>query len=323
MAHSNKDAIYEATNWFVELTSGEATDADRKEWERWLNASPENRQAWEQVEAVTNCFMGLDSKTSIAVLNRPIDTRHIKSHERRQVIKTLSILVAAGTVGWYGYQQKPWQVLLADYSTAVGEIKHVTLDDNTQLVLNTNTKLSVHYDEQVRNVRLLQGEVYVETAEDPNPSYRPFILTTEHGTVTALGTKFSTRIIHDRSCVNVYQDAVEVRPIDGYGDKVVVNKGEAVKFTAALFQQKMLFDASSLGWTTGTLVVDKMRLSEFIDELSRYKTGVMRCDPRIADLEISGAFPVNNIDGALRSISKTLPVRVESYTRYVTMLKPA
>ena len=34
-------------------------------------------------------------------------------------------------------------------------------------------------------------------------------------------------------------------------------------------------------------------------------------------------FPVKDIDGALRSITKTLPVRVESYTRYVTMLKPA
>ncbi|BDZ72425.1 MULTISPECIES: FecR domain-containing protein [Methylophaga] len=323
MAHSKKDALYEATNWFVELTSGEATDTDRKEWQRWLNASPENRQAWEQVETVTNCFMGLDSKTSIAVLNRPIDTRYIQSQERRQVIKTLSLLIAAGTAGWYGYQQKPWQVLLADYSTAVGEIKQLVLDDGTQLVLNTDTKLSVHYDEQVRNVRLLHGEVYVETAEDPNPTYRPFILTTEHGTIKALGTKFSTRLIHERSCVNVYEHAVEVSPINGYGDKVVVNRGEAVKFTADLFQQKMLFDASILGWTKGFLVVDNMPLKTFVEELSRYRTGMMRCDPAIADLEISGAFPVKDIDGALRSITKTLPVRVESYTRYVTMLKPA
>jgi len=145
-----------------------------------------------------------------------------------------------------------------------------------------------------------------------------------HGTVTALGTHFSTRIYKNRSCVNVFEDAVEVRPIDGLGDKVVVNAGEEVKFTSMLFQQKMLFDMSAAdAWTKGFIIVDNMRLAKVIDELSRYRHGIVRCDPAIADLEISGAFPITDVDAALLSIAKTLSIRIESFTPFLVMLKPA
>ena len=323
MARSNRDAIYEATNWFVELTSGEATDADRKEWQRWLNASPENRQVWEQVEAVTNCFMGLDSKTSITVLNRPIDTKDIKSQERRQFIKTLSLMLTAGTAGWYGYKQKPWYLLMSDYSTAVGEIKHLTLEDGSLLVLNTDTKVAIDFSDQARTIRLLQGEIYIETAQEQDRNYRPFSVITDHGTVTALGTKFSTRIKSKHSSVSVYQDAVEVRPCDDLDNNVVVNAGELVTFNTAFSQQKQLIDRASMAWINGFIIADKMSLADFVDHLSRYHSGIIRCDPAVADLTISGAFPVNDVNAALTSTSEVLSIRIEHYTRYIVMIKPA
>ncbi|WP_330111242.1 FecR domain-containing protein [Methylophaga thalassica] len=323
MARSNKDAIYEATNWFVELTSGEATDADRKEWQRWLNASPENRHVWEQVEAVTNCFMGLDSKTSITVLNRPTDTKDIKSQERRQVIKTLSLMLAAGTAGWYGYKQKPWNLLMSDYSTAVGEIKHITLDDGSLVVLNTDTKIAIDFSDRARTIRLLQGEIYIETAQEQDRNYRPFSVVTAHGTVTALGTKFSTRLKSKHSSVSVYQDAVEVRPCDDLDNNVVVNAGELVIFNTAFSQQKKLIDRASMAWINGFIIADKMSLADFVDHLSRYHSGIIRCDPAVADLTISGAFPVNDINAALTSTSEVLSIRIERYTRYFVMIKPA
>ncbi|EGL55364.1 transmembrane sensor, putative [Methylophaga aminisulfidivorans MP] len=323
MARSNKDAIYEATNWFVELTSGEATDADQKQWQRWLNASPENRHAWEQVEAITNCFMGLDSKTSITVLNRPIDTKDIKSQERRQVIKTLSLMLAAGSAGWYGYKQKPWYLLMSDYSTAVGEIKRLTLEDGSLLVLNTDTKVAIDFNDRARTIRLLQGEIYIETAQEQDRNYRPFSVVTDHGTVTALGTKFSTRLKSKHSSVSVYQDAVEVRPCDDLDNNVVVNAGELVTFNTAFSQQKKLIDRASMAWINGFIIADKMSLADFVDHLSRYHSGIIRCDPAVADLTISGAFPVNDINAALTSTSEVLSIRIERYTRYFVMIKPA
>lgn len=323
MANTNTKALHDATNWYVQLTSGSATEQDRQAWKDWLNADPANKLAWQQVEEVTNCFMGLNTKTSIAVLNR----RYVATpaiNGRRQFVKNLGLLFAVSSAGWLTYKEKPWYHFMADYSTAKGEVQKFRLDDGSRLVLNTDTKVSIHFDEQIRSVRLLQGEVYVETAQETNPVYRPFIVQTMHGTVAALGTRFSTRIYKNRSCVNVFEDAVEVRPIDGLGDKVVVNAGEEVKFTSMLFQQKMLFDMSAAdAWTKGFIIVDNMPLAKVIDELSRYRHGVVRCDPAIADLEISGAFPITDVDAALLSIAKTLSIRIESFTPYLVMLKPA
>lgn len=321
MAKLNTKALHDATSWYVQLTSGEATDNDRAQWHAWLNADPEHKFAWQQVEEVTKTFMGLNSKTSIAVLNRSYTPA---SSTRRQVLKNLSLLFAFSSAGWLTYKEKPWYFFMADYTTAKGEVQTFRLDDGTKLVLNTDTKVSVHFDEQVRGVRLLQGEIYIETAKESNPVYRPFIVHTLHGTVTALGTRFSTRIYNNRSCVNVFEDAVEVRPIDGLGDKVVVNAGEEVKFTSMLFQQKMLLDKSAAdAWTKGFIIVDNMPLAKVIEQLSRYRHGIVRCDPAIADLEISGAFPVTDVDAALLSIAKTLSIRIESFTPYLIMLKPA
>lgn len=323
MAHTNTKALHDATNWYVQLTSGTATEQDRQAWKEWLNADPANKLAWQQVEEVTNCFMGLNTKTSMAVLNR----RYVATpaiNGRRQFVKNLGLLLAVSSAGWLTYKEKPWYHFMADYATAKGEVQKFRLDDGTRLVLNTDTKVSIHFDEQVRSVRLLQGEVYVETAQETNPVYRPFIVQTMHGTVAALGTRFSTRIYKNRSCVNVFEDAVEVRPIDGLGDKVVVNAGEEVKFTSMLFQQKMLFDvAAADAWTKGFIIVDNMPLAKVIDELSRYRHGVVRCDPAIANLEISGAFPITDVDAALLSIAKTLSIRIESFTPFLVMLKPA
>ncbi|WP_439503209.1 FecR domain-containing protein [Methylophaga sp.] len=323
MAITNTKALHDATNWYVQLTSGTATEQDRQAWKEWLNTDPANKLAWQQVEEVTNCFMGLNTKTSMAVLNR----RYVATpaiNGRRQFVKNLGLLFAVSSAGWLTYKEKPWYHFMADYSTAKGEVQKFRLDDGSRLVLNTDTKVSIHFDEQIRSVRLLQGEVYVETSQETNPVYRPFIVQTMHGTVTALGTRFSTRIYNNRSCVNVFEDAVEVRPIDGLGDKVVVNAGEEVKFTSMLFQQKMLFDMSAAdAWTKGFIIVDNMPLAKVIDELSRYRHGVVRCDPAIADLEISGAFPITDVDAALLSIAKTLSIRIESFTPYLVMLKPA
>lgn len=324
MAEQNisNDALHAATQWFVKLTSGEETEEDNRAWRAWLDTDPEHKLAWQKIEAVTRQFNGLDRQTSIAVLNRkPADLP--LSHDRRYALKSLGLFFVVGSSGWLAYKNKPWYALLADYSTEIGEIKHVTLEDGSRLVLNTNSKISTHFNNEVRNIRLLQGEIYIETAHEENRNYRPVTLTTEHGTITALGTKFSTHIEHQHSFVNVYQDAVEVMPINGHGDIVVVNSGESVKFTSTTLQQKRVIDGSSLSWTKGFIIADKMSLAEFVAELSRYNLGVLRCDPTIAHLEISGAFPINDMDATLNSISKTLSIRVENLTRYWITLKPA
>jgi transmembrane sensor len=59
-----------------------------------------------------------------------------------------------------------------------------------------------------------------------------------------------------------------------------------------------------------------MRLDQFLAELGRYRVGVLRCDPRVADLEVTGAFRIDDTDRALEVLAGVLDLRLRYRTRY-------
>ena len=50
--------------------------------------------------------------------------------------------------------------------------------------------------------------------------------------------------------------------------------------------------------------------------------GVLRCDPAVAGLRLSGTFPLKNTDAILNVIAQTLPVKIQSITRYWINISP-
>ncbi|MBR8657942.1 iron dicitrate transport regulator FecR, partial [Achromobacter sp. Marseille-Q0513] len=80
-------------------------------------------------------------------------------------------------------------------------------------------------------------------------------------------------------------------------------------------------DAAS--WSRGVLVADAWRLDDFLAELGRYRPGLLRCDPAVADLRVSGVFPLRDTDRALHNLERGLPVTVVYRTRYWVTLRPA
>ena len=72
--------------------------------------------------------------------------------------------------------------------------------------------------------------------------------------------------------------------------------------------------------TQGVLVVERMRLDDFLVELGRYRPGVLRCDPAVGAILVSGAFPVARTDAVLDMLEETLPVRRRSLGPYWTTI---
>jgi transmembrane sensor len=78
----------------------------------------------------------------------------------------------------------------------------------------------------------------------------------------------------------------------------------------------------AIAWTEGVIVADRMPLGQLVAELDRYLPGKLRCDPAVADLTISGVFPLDQPARILAAIARTLPVRVDSFTEYWITLRP-
>ena len=322
-------ALKAATEWYIQLTSGEATERDLSAWQEWKNADIANALAWQKVEEVTKPFGTINADIGLAALdndsknaNKP--SSKLSSVNRRQALKQLSLLLAIGTASWFTYREKPWQELLADYSTSVGETKKIALEDGSQLILNTESTIAVDFSAEKRVITLYKGEILIETGHENLAIHRPFIVATTDGAVTALGTRFSARKYAAFTRVNLYEGALRISPKQADSQhSILLSAGESIQFSEQSTFEKKPLSAGSDAWSNGFLVVDKVTLSDFLSELSRYKSGILRCDPSIAHLQISGAFPISDIDAVLTSIAKTLPIRIEKYTQFWVTIKPA
>lgn len=74
--------------------------------------------------------------------------------------------------------------------------------------------------------------------------------------------------------------------------------------------------AQVAAWEQGFIYADEMRLDVLIAELSRYRRGVLRCDPEIAALKVSGVFQIKDTDKVLQLLATTLPIKVQMRTSY-------
>ena len=59
-----------------------------------------------------------------------------------------------------------------------------------------------------------------------------------------------------------------------------------------------------------------IRDSTFVQELARYRPGLLRCDADIADLRISGVFQTENTDQALDVLEQVFNLKINRLTDY-------
>ena len=196
--------------------------------------------------------------------------------------------------------------------------------DGTQLTLNTATSVDVQFDSEKRFIWLRSGEILVQTAPDNALVSRPFIVGTQHGQLEALGTRFTVYQQKKVTQLAVLQGAVKVMPTQAnVSQQIIVNAGEQSSFNLYTVESPSPIDHAKTAWTQGMLLADKMPLGEFVSELARYRSGIVRCDPKIADLPVSGSFPVSDTDLALRMLVSTYPIQLTSVMQgYLINLGP-
>ena len=300
----------------MRLSENDLSDHERAEWERWKISSPERDRAWARAQLLQSKLGGLPPSLAMSALDRP-------SHpERRAALGKLALLLAVMPVGWGSWKLAQTQQWTADYRTRVGERRELTLADGSRITLNTDSAIDVRYDRQQRLVHLREGEILVQTAQDPS---RPFLVSTRQGRMQALGTRFTVRELSGRTHLAVLEGAVKVMLAENTQTApLIVNAGQRTDFSAQTFGTLTATDRNVGAWTRGMLMADKMRLADFVAELTRYRRGFVRYDPAIADLRISGAFPISDPQRTLNMLVQTYPVLVSGHLNgYWVTLSPA
>lgn len=312
LSEAEREAIRAAAQWYARLASGAPSDATQQAWQRWHAADPLHQSAWRRIEAVREQVGQVPGRLASSSLQAA-------GQSRRQVLRGVVLLASAGTLATLGWHSKPGQRLTADLASGIGERRRFTLDDGSQLMLDTRSAVDLRFDATQRLLVLRSGALLVETA--PDPLQRPFLVETPHGRVRALGTRFTVTTNEAGSQVAVLEKSVEIRPRDGAG-RVSLEAGQQLAFDRQTVGTPHQVDASTAAWTQGSLIAVDRPLDELLAELSRYRRGWLRCDPGIASLKVSGAFPLDDTDLALAALESGFPVKVVRRTRYWVTVVP-
>lgn len=189
----------EALVWLIRLDGDKPLSArEEQEFDAWLARSPAHRDMLKNLNtfwAKSNILSELMEPDSIVSLCRrrllglfwPLNRGHQTGPRAGYGVAALASVLVLLTLGIATTQQS---ITASNglYVTAVGQQKTITLADDSQLQLNTNSQIQVDYNGHYRNIRLLQGEVHFEVTKDAS---KPFRVYAGSGRVQAVGTAFN------------------------------------------------------------------------------------------------------------------------------------
>lgn len=306
----------EAANWLARWYAPDFSVQERVALEQWRQQSPAHAHVWESAQRLGARMGTVPPAVGMAVLGR---RRAVPP--RRTVLRALAWAVAAPGAAWLAHQAYVAQNFGAQYRTAVGERRSIALTDGSVVALNTRSAMTVAFDADTRAVWHQGGELLVQTAPDPGPLNRPFVVHCAHGSMRALGTRFGVRQEAGATQLTVLEGAVELTLAD-VPQSTRVRAGQQMRFTATTLEAAAPTPLGADAWTHGVLYAEEMRLQDFVAELARYRPGVLRCDPAVAQLRVSGAFQLDDTDRVLQLLAQTLPIRVSMRTPYWVVLAP-
>ncbi|MFC7049509.1 FecR family protein [Emcibacter nanhaiensis] len=306
--------LQQAAVWHRRNLEGTMTEADQGEFEKWLMEDKANLLIYQKCGKLQNRldqlfhdpnFQDQLSASTDICQEIPIRRRRLRLPRLQSscfhrplalsLIALLALLLLAA----------PKEVSMpVTYQSIVGEQKIVLLEDGSELTLNTDSRVSVKYQDQSRYISLQKGQVYFKVAKDQK---RPFVVTFPTGRVTALGTEFDISLKNKQAIVRLLEGKVKVEP------EVSLSKSLA-KVTPVYLEADRKSDRATeitlsdkhpsaavpiprrgaSEWRSGKIIFENQKLKEVLEEINRYSARRFElAAPEIGERRISGILPTS------------------------------
>jgi transmembrane sensor len=299
----NKHIILsEAAYWLTLINDEPLNSQQQAALKRWQQRSMCHQQVWQAAQGLQQTLQALPKSQTPMI-------------DRRSLLRCLTYLCVVGPASYAGYKYTPWRKLTADHTTAIGQQQRVYLADGSQLWLNTNTIVSIDFNQAQRTIYLHSGEIYIETSHKIKHS--PFVINTPLGAVQALGTRFNVKHLanSEKATVSVQAHTVKVSTKNTTATQIIPS-GKAAEFTNNTITLVEQNSGELPSWRKGELAANKLTLKDFLDELSRYRVGIIQCHDDAANLNVSGLFQLADTEQVLNLLEQTLPINIKYISRY-------
>jgi transmembrane sensor len=211
----------------------------------------------------------------------------------------LVLMVSVGL----GVQPQRWiDDFGADYVSAPGQVRSVMLADGSQVTLDADSAVAVHFTPGERHVELRRGAAFFQVTH----TGEPFVVEGGKGETRVLGTQFEVRLQTGGAQVTVLSGRVGVKA-NADKPQQILTAGQRVSYDRTHTRDPSVVDSESqLAWRQGWLHYYRTPLAQVIDDLSRYYPGrIVVLNERLAAKTVSGSFPSKDplaVLAALKSV---------------------
>lgn len=310
-APETADEINQAAADWVARSDRGLSAAERQELADWLAGDPRRAGAHMRMAAVLASLEQDAAGSAQARGSDPQARRQTLIARRRWMIAAAASFVSLTALGLHLSLEGSERL-----ETRKGEKRVVALEDGSILTLNTATRVELSYSDDLRLVRLEDGEALFDVAHD---AARPFIVLSGETSVRAVGTSFTVaRVAGEPLRVLVREGVVEVAragPAPHPPMRVHANTRATVTpagSSVVLERVAPSVVGEELAWQQGRLVFTGESLSTAVTRFARYSdTRIVVLDPGLASASIAGVFDANDPVGFAQAVALSLNARAE------------
>ncbi|MGS2727053.1 FecR family protein [Psychroserpens sp. BH13MA-6] len=289
---SNNDKDVFLAQWMA----GELTDAELKKL-----VSEDDYMAYLKLRKGIETFESLESSTkaSFSEIQRKISEK--KTKVRRLKMQQWSIGIAASIILLFGLF-----TLFGNHVTVLetqfGEQKTIALLDGSEVILNSNSKISYDAKDWKDHRSLtLQGEAFFKVKKGS-----AFKVLTDNGTVQVLGTQFNVNSSDDFFEVVCYEGKVRV---DSKGEVYTLQPTNSVRRINGFALERWQTSELNPTWMDGESSFKSVPLRYVILALeSQYQIRI-DADSIDQNTRYTGSFTHHNLKLALKTVFKSLDIQ--------------
>jgi ferric-dicitrate binding protein FerR (iron transport regulator) len=177
-----------------------------------------------------------------------------------------------------------------------------TLPDGTEIKLSTYSQVNVNFKGKSRKVELLNGEVYFNVKHNKTP----FVVHTQSGDITVLGTVFNVK-----NRPNIPFQVVLLQGLINFetpSNVFELQQGQMIQNTSTGFK---LLEATPVLWVDGKLEFKNKPLHEIISELNAYYKVKFKVPESLLNESITLTIDQLDVLKTVDLLSKVLNVKVE------------
>lgn len=295
---------------WLSLLHDRPSAGDQLTFSQWLRADPAHAEAyaqaqvvWELSESPARTLADEEALALQGYLDAMDSPRHsplLRWTGALAMAACLLLMVSLGT----GWQPQRWiDDLGADYVSAPGEIRTVTLADQSQVTLDADSAIAVDFSQGERHVQLRRGAGFFSVTHTGDP----FVVAAEKGEARVLGTQFEVRLQPQGAQVTVLSGRVGVTAERGAVQQILT-AGQQVAYAQGTAETLHVADAEAqLTWRQGWLTYYKSTLGDVVEDLRRYYPGrIVLLNDELAARKVSGSFPSRDPQAVLSSLQGVL-----------------